>query len=93
MLPLANRVRKVFADDWRPVLKLMEEATSDLTRGVNEKDMDAAFMESTFNAARDSLNEKYPDLFEQDRNRQWKGSTWSKKVREVNRKRKRQHSL
>ena len=93
MLPLANRVRKVFADDWRPVLKLMEEATSDLTRGVNEKDMDAAFMESTFNAARDSLNEKYPDLFEQDRNRQWKVSTWSKKVREVNRKRKRQHSL
>ena len=93
MLPLANRVRKVFADDWKPVLKLMEEATAHLTRGVNEKDMDAAFMESTFNAARDSLNEKYPRLFEQTRNRQWKVSTWSKKVREVNRKRKRQRLL
>ena len=81
MLPLANQVRKVFAGEWKPVLKLMEQqAKSDRTHGVNEKDMDAAFMESTFNTA----------LFEQDRNRQWKVSSWSKKMREANRKRKRQ---
>ena len=70
-MPLAKQVRKVFADDRKPVLKLMEQATADLIHGVNEKDMDTVYLESTFNADRASLNVEYSDLFEQDQNRQW----------------------
>ena len=56
------------------------------------EDMNAAFVESTYNVARACLESKYPWLFEgnnSERNRSWKVATWSKKVREENRQRRR----
>ena len=56
------------------------------------EDMNAAFVESTYNVARACLESKYPRLFEgndSERNRSWKVATWSKKVREENRQRRR----
>ena len=91
-LPKDNRVRTTFRDNWKPVLKLMDKGTKSLTRGVNVKDMDAAFMQRTFEAARMFLKGKYPSLFEQERNRQWAVSNWSKLIRQldsVQKKRKR----
>lgn len=91
-LPKDNRVRTTFRDNWKPVLKLMDKGTKSLTRGVNVKDMDAAFMDRTFEAACKFLKGKYPSLFEQERNRQWAVSNWSKLIRQLDRvQKKRKH--
>ena len=88
-LPKENRLRKVFADDWRPVLKVMNEKAKHLIRNTDCKDMDSVFIEATFAAGRQGLQEKYPSLFagrKLDKGRQWRVATWSKKVNEENRR-------
>ena len=93
MLPIENRVRTTFCDFWKPVLTLMDDGTKSLTRGVNVRHMDAAFMDRTFEAGRRFLEGKYPSLFKKERNRQWAVSNWSKLIRRsdrVEKKRKRQ---
>ena len=80
-------MRRVFNDEWKPVLSLMYDSTKHLIRGVPEKDMNAAFLETTFITARNKLEEKYPNLFKTTASRQWKVSTWSKNVRRENRMR------
>ena len=55
---------------------------------VPEESMDADFLDATYVAAREQLEEKYPSLFEginADRNRTWKVSNWSKKIKTLNR--------
>ena len=93
VLPIENRVRTTFWDFWKPVLTLMDEETKSLTRGVNVRHMDAAFMDRTFEAGRRFLEGKYPSLFKKERNRQWAVSKWSKLIRRsdrVEKKHKRQ---
>ena len=55
--------------------------------------MNAEFMHAVYVAARHSIEEKYPVMFEganQDKSRQWRVSTWSKNIRTQNRLRKNQ---
>jgi len=63
----------------------MDDGTKSLTRGVNVRHMDAAFMDRTFKAGRRFLEGKYPSLFKKERNRQWAVSTWSKLIRRSDR--------
>ena len=87
-LPRANRMRKTFNDDWKPVLSFMFDAAKHLIVNKREEDMNAEFLETTFNIGRDRLEEQFPSLFEgknRDKNRQWKVSNWSKKIGQVRR--------
>ena len=91
-LPQHNRVRRTWADEWKPVLKVMNDGAKQSIGNTRVEDMNAAFVESTYNVARACLESKYPRLFEgndSERNRSWKVATWSKKVREENRQRRR----
>ena len=59
-----------------------------LIHNTEVKDMNADFIETTFNAARAHLERKYPHLFQGvngNINRQVRVATWSRKVREENR--------
>ena len=83
-----GRVRKKFVDDWKPVLSFMYNKTKQHIINVPEESMDADFLDATYVAAREQLEEKYPSLFEginADRNRTWKVSNWSKKIKTLNR--------
>ena len=96
MLPKNNRLRKVFADEWRPALSLMHDAAKHLICRTDTRDMNSRFFETTMVAARSGLEEKYPHLFDGnnlDKGRQWKVSTWSKKIREENRRQKKERLL
>ena len=53
-------------DDWKPVLLLMFNDTKHLIINTREEDMNADFLETTYVAARDKLEERYPTLFAGD---------------------------
>ena len=56
-----------------------------------EGDMSADFLETTFIAGRNALEENYPNLFQganANKSQQWKVSTWSKNIRRENRMRR-----
>lgn len=88
-LPKENRMRKVFNDEWKPVLSFMFDAAKNLIVNVREEDMNAEFLETTFNTGRNRLEEKFPNLFagkNRDKSRQWRVATWNKHIREERRK-------
>ena len=85
MMPKANRLRRVWADEWKPALSIMHSGARQLIGNTPVENMNAEFIESTYAAARAFLEDKYPRLFEGsniERNRQWKVATWSRKLRE-----------
>lgn len=87
MIPTANRARRVWADEWKPVLLVMHDGAKDMIRNIGQN-AGAELMEASYHAGRAKLQEKYPRLFEganDERNRQWKVATWSRKVREQHR--------
>ena len=96
LLPFKNcngkSVRKKYVDDWKPVLLLMFNDTKHLIINTREEDMNADFLETTYVAARDKLEERYPTLFagdNRDKTRQMRTSTWCKKIKRLNKERRR----
>lgn len=82
MLP--TTVRSEFNNGWKPVLTRMMDKARQFVCRVPTNQMNASFIVESYNIAMDGLKEDMPSLFEgknKDRNKLWKVSTWSRKVR------------
>ena len=92
MLPAANRVRKTFCDEWKPVMNVFLEVNrAKLANTRAQKDITPLFEEDTFQAGKTKLEMDYPALFQcknARRHKTWTVATWSRKVREEKRKKR-----
>jgi len=80
---LPKQFKKAYDNNYKPVMEVLEEAVeSDIVnRHVDE--MDHSFLRSTYERAFDAACVKYPD-FRTGIKKNWKVSTFCKKVRETN---------
>ena len=97
MFPKTNkkgaRVRTVWANDWRPVLSEMQKGLRTTIPKVRAETLDAEFLEKTYLEGRLYFETTYPSLFDganNEANRTWKISTWSKNVRAADRRARRE---
>ena len=61
------RVRKVFADEWKPVLSFMHEESRGRITSTSIDDMKKSdFIDETYEAGVERLKRTYPSLFEGD---------------------------
>jgi len=85
---LPVKIRRSYDNNWKPIMELLEDEVKEEVRNRHVDDMDFDFFRGTYDKALKGATEKYP-VFATAKNT-WKVSTYVRKMREVDCRRKRE---
>ena len=85
---LPASLKKKFKDGWKPILQSMCADIKESLDRTPVLEQDSQFVVDAYNVALSSIKAKSPTLFENEKWQTWRVATWSRKIREEDRKRK-----
>lgn len=85
---LPKKIRRSYDNNWKPIMELMEEEVKEEVSNRHVDDMDFDFFRSTYDKALKGATEKYPEFG--DAKKTWKVSTYVRKMREADSRRKKE---
>jgi hypothetical protein len=85
---LPRKIRRAYDNNWKPIMELMENEVADEIRNRHVDGMNYDFFKSTYDEAFKGVCEKYPEFADTAKTKNWKVSTYCKKIATVKSQRK-----